>query len=150
MTLDGTRYGIAVTGAHKGEYTLCRARDMASCPYHSDGSHKTMSLEQAQHENERIIAYKMQRGSQSGTLSKSRDANIVVDSNDSVSTVPYAERKAASPIMKSMIKKSLTVAMAGTSLFTLAACGCNDEYVSAPVEEPSESVTQEAPSNQYD
>ena len=149
MTSGSARYGISVTGAHKGEYTLCRAKDMASCPYHSEGSHKTMSSEQAQHENERIIAYKMQRGSQSSTLSKSRDANIAVDNDDSVSTVPYADRKAVSPIMKSSIKKSLAIAMAGTSLFTLAACGGNDEYVSAPVEEPSESVTKEAPSNDY-
>lgn len=52
------RYGLMRTGEHAGEYTLCHARDMASCPYHSE--HVDMTAAEAMTVNEPVIERRQQ------------------------------------------------------------------------------------------
>lgn len=40
--MSRNNYGIALKGPHKGEYTLCRAKNMKTCSWHEAGTHKSI------------------------------------------------------------------------------------------------------------
>lgn len=92
--MSSCMYGIAKSGPHRGEMTRCRAHDPSTCPYHTDGSHRELTKEQAQRFNEGIIA----TGSSPLALSKSNgngdghtDALIATNGGDDVHTSFSAE-----------------------------------------------------------
>lgn len=64
------RYGLMRTGEHAGEYTLCRARDMASCPYHSE--HVDMTAAEAMTVNEPVIKRRQQHAMPRTTMTPRR------------------------------------------------------------------------------
>lgn len=68
------RYGIASRGKYKGEYTVCNAEDMESCPNHIHGSHTTMTETECFESNERLIAEKNSHAS-GGLLKRSPTRN---------------------------------------------------------------------------
>jgi DNA-entry nuclease len=121
-------YGIAVRGQHVGEYTICHASDMATCPYHENGSHKLMTEGQVMRANEGIIA-----GHHQERNLKKRHITS------------FHDRPLASAVVRNRIRRTLAVALAGVSLWSLAACG-QTEYTAPPVESASsssETVTSE-------
>lgn len=121
-------YGIAKSGPHTGERTICKAKDPATCPYHTDGSHEEMSREEADLWNEKILATK--NAHKMGNLSKIR-----------AKTKPFHARLSASASMVSRLKKTAATLLAITALSSLAACGSTTppQYTIPPQESTSQS-----------
>ena len=124
-------YGIAKSGPHAGERTLCKAKDPATCPYHTDGSHEEMSREAVDSWNEKIIAAKNAR--RTNGLSKT-----------TVRTRPFRARRSASVSMASRLKKTAVTVLAIAALSSLAACGDAEPPQYTIPSQDSTSQSQEA------
>jgi DNA-entry nuclease len=123
--MDGKRYGVAISGAHKDEYTICRARDMATCPYHKPGSHEVLTKDEFIRRNESIISSRMRPA----ILSKSTASNRL------------SHRRSASTSVKRAIRSTIIAAIGMSAVWSLSACG-QTEYAAPPVSEPSSSQSQ--------
>lgn len=72
-------YGVSKTD---GTVTLCRAKDPANCPYHTEGSHKEMTENQANEWNEHVAAENA-AGERALSKAKKPVVNIVAEVMDS-------------------------------------------------------------------
>lgn len=115
--------GIALKGIHKGEYTVCHAHDMSTCPWHAEGSHTTMSRDEMRKANEAII--KARQGTHRTSLRK-HDSSIR----------SYSDRKTPTSRAMKAIRRSSVVLLTMASLSGLAACG--NQPTSAPVDSQSQ------------
>lgn len=122
-------YGIARSGVHQGEMTVCRAKDSSTCPYHSKGSHQSMTEREAQAFNEHVIAESCHKTggmmSHKNTMPRHATNHGRLGLRNRLLSVKgrFTERHGASGAWLSHARKQVASILILTSIMGTAACG---------------------------
>lgn len=131
MAGNSRRYGIASRGVHQGEYTLCTAQNMETCPNHVHGSHKSMDDNEYMAANEQIIE------------GMSTPRRMLSKVRASLSHTRAKRERAGTGYRRRIRRTIATAAIAACLVPSLAACGNN--YV--PSAEAQDNYSQSESSN---
>ena len=123
------RYGIALRGPHKGEYTKCRAHDLNTCVWHSEGSHKSMTRNEMLEANEAII-HNEDHDNEINSIAKGKIAPAK----------PYSMRRSAGSKALKAIRRSSVILMTMIAMSGLAACGNNAPQAYQPSADQQDSA----------